>query len=59
MNATLIQDVVSEVMRRMGNARPVQSTRRAGGSFGVFNTIDDAVAAAEEAQKKLSETLAR
>ncbi len=53
MNATLIQDVVSEVMRRMGDARPVQPTRRAGGSFGVFNTVDDAVAAAEEAQKKL------
>jgi acyl-CoA reductase-like NAD-dependent aldehyde dehydrogenase len=56
MNATLIQDVVSEVMRRMGDARPVQSapvSRRSGGSFGVFNTVDDAVAAAEEAQKKL------
>ena len=53
MNATLIQDVVSEVMRRMGDARPVQPTRRTGGSFGVFNTVDDAVAAAEEAQKKL------
>jgi aldehyde dehydrogenase len=53
MNATLIQDVVSEVMRRMGDARPVPSTRRPGGSFGVFNTVDDAVAAAEEAQKKL------
>jgi aldehyde dehydrogenase len=56
MNATLIQDVVSEVMRRMGDARPIQSapvSRRSGGSFGVFNTVDDAVAAAEEAQKKL------
>jgi aldehyde dehydrogenase len=54
MNATLIQDVVSEVMRRMGDARPTApAARRAGGSFGVFDTVDDAVAAADDAQKKL------
>jgi len=57
MNATLIQDVVSEVMRRMGDthsqAAPHFAHGGGGGALGVFGTIDDCVAAADEAQKKL------
>jgi aldehyde dehydrogenase len=58
MNATLIQDVVTEVMRRMGDSRPTPAVPavvkpRSAGSFGVFSMVDDAVAAADEAQKKL------
>jgi aldehyde dehydrogenase len=41
----------------MADSRPAAAapavTRRAGGSFGVFGTVDDAVASAEESQKKL------
>jgi len=54
MNATLVQDVVSEVMRRMGGSRPIPAVRKTGGSPGVFSTVDDAVAAADESQKKLA-----
>jgi aldehyde dehydrogenase len=60
MNSALIQDVVTEVMRRLDGrqsssaprqqARAVQSNA---GSHGVFNGVDDAVSAATEAQKKL------
>jgi aldehyde dehydrogenase len=53
MNAALIQDVVSEVMRRLGDARPIHSTPSATAKHGVFSKIDDAVIAADEAQKKL------
>src|SRR5450432_1160393 len=61
MNSALIQDVVSEVMRRLGDGRsqsaaPQTHTRPASsgtGSHGVFSKVDDAVAAAAESQKKL------
>src|SRR5215212_2457228 len=87
MNQALVQDVVSEVMRRLGNRAPGgngTSTRphgrsgvRAGedapanepqrratyahphsadvptGQHGIFSRVDDAVAAATDAQKKL------
>jgi aldehyde dehydrogenase len=62
MNATLIQDVVSEVMRRLGETRSTTVTSAAAAaarssgatdSGGVFATVDDAVVAATEAQKKL------
>jgi aldehyde dehydrogenase len=79
MNQALVQDVVSEVMRRLGSRVDGRSTRpRAGedepandpkfregeahphrisdpvGQYGIFPTINDAVAAATEAQKKLA-----
>jgi aldehyde dehydrogenase len=58
MNATLIQDVVSEVMRRLGDNRAGESHRapassNSAGAHGVYAKIDDCVTAAEEAQKKL------
>jgi aldehyde dehydrogenase len=57
MNATLIQDVVSEVMRRLGDSRTsttvVSRTLVPSAGHGVFPKIDDAVVAADEAQKKL------
>jgi len=81
MNQALVQDVVSEVMKRLGDRRPGSSHRptgvRAGedapanepqrratyahphraevpiGQHGIFASVDDAVAAATEAQKKL------
>ncbi len=64
INETLIRDVVNEVLGRMqtgqqlptGAASPISSgpngTGR-GGKDGVFQKVDDAVAAAKEAQKKL------
>jgi aldehyde dehydrogenase len=81
MNQALVQDVVSEVMKRLGDRKPGSSHRptgvRAGedapanepqrratyahphsssapvGQHGIFSSVDDAVAAATEAQKKL------
>src|ERR1700689_3715277 len=55
MNATLIQDVVSEVMRRLGDARPAPASASPAppAAHGVFAKIDDAVTAADQAQKKL------
>src|SRR5688500_9499829 len=89
MNQALVQDVVSEVMRRLGNRAPGgngsgapshshgRTGARAGadapanepqpratdahphgtdvptGQHGIFSRVDDAVAAATEAQKKL------
>lgn len=61
MNQALVQDVVSEVMRRLGKptggAREVGSRPRIAsastGRHGVFESVDDAVAAATEAQEKL------
>src|ERR1700722_2123962 len=56
MNSALIQDVVTEVMRRLGDGRPPSAaprSRTSTGSHGVFNTVDDAVASATEAQRKL------
>lgn len=81
MNQALVQDVVSEVMKRLGDRRPSSSYRSTGvragedapanepqrratyahphsssapvGQHGVFSNVDDAVAAATEAQKKL------
>jgi aldehyde dehydrogenase len=60
MNSVLIQDVVTEVMRRLDGRSPssaprpqTRSAQANTGSHGVFSTVDDAVAAATEAQKKL------
>lgn len=59
MNSALIQDVVGEVMRRLGETRSAPAAPRAqigatsAGSYGVFSKVDDAVAVAAEAQKKL------
>jgi aldehyde dehydrogenase len=56
MNQALIQDVVSEVMRQLGNRPAVAAKVQSGGGdgrFGVFSTVDDCVNAATEAQKKL------
>src|ERR1700744_5153763 len=87
MNQALVQDVVSEVMRRLGNRAPggnghgashhPRPSIRAGedapanepqrkatyahphgtdvpvGQYGIFATVDEAVAAATESQKKL------
>jgi aldehyde dehydrogenase len=61
MNQALVEDVVSEVMRRLGGrATPMrtEAPRRefaseAAGQHGIFSKVDDAVAAATEAQKKL------
>src|SRR5204862_6701661 len=80
MNQALVQDVVAEVMRRLGD-RPGMSSSRGGvragedapanegkrreagrqphridipiNQHGMFEKVDDAVAAATEAQKKL------
>src|SRR5215213_9398135 len=71
MNQTLVQDVVAEVMRRLGT-RADRGGVRAGedapandgireahrvsvpiGQYGVFADVDQAVAAATDAQKKL------
>src|SRR3954467_2159672 len=84
MNQALVQDVVAEVMKRLGdrggNGGGYQTSYRAGrggvragedapanegkarerhdvgvpvGEFGIFSDVDQAVAAATEAQKKL------
>lgn len=69
MNQTLIQDVVSEVMRRLGatpggNGRvaadvashsraPAGRASDADGRYGLFATVDAAVTAATDAQQKL------
>lgn len=72
MNQTLIQDVVVEVMRRLGQTsspagngaaassapagtrpEPHAPAIRPDGRYGLFATIDECVAAATEAQKKL------
>jgi len=55
MDVTLIQDVVSEVMRRMSNHVSPQSTSAdvGTGRYGVFSDVDQAVQAATEAQKQL------
>src|SRR4051794_39277563 len=76
MNQALVQDVVAEVMRRLGNRNGGGSSSRGGvragedepandgireqhrvnvpfGQYGVFSSVDEAVAAATEAQKKL------
>jgi aldehyde dehydrogenase len=76
MNQALVQDVVAEVMRRLGNRGGDGSSSRGGvragedapandgireqhrptvpvGQYGVFSNVDEAVAAATEAQKKL------
>jgi aldehyde dehydrogenase len=76
MNATLVQDVVAEVMKRLGERNgngiragedaPANEGKRVeaesrgttpppgDGRFGLFASVDDAVAAATESQKKLA-----
>ncbi len=60
--ASLIQTVVEEVIRRLdGSAAPQSATQRAHsggtgeGAFGVFNRVDDAVDAAARAQSQLAD----
>src|SRR3954468_8381872 len=60
MNQALIQDVVSEVMKRLGErgtgsatSAKAQATSSADGRYGMFSNVDEAVAAATDAQKKL------
>jgi aldehyde dehydrogenase len=62
MNQALIQDVVTEVMRRLGERNGGMSTvpprvdtapRGADRRYGIFPTVDDAVSAATDSQKKL------
>jgi aldehyde dehydrogenase len=62
MNQAIVQDVVSEVMRRLESRRggePSARTTSAGrvsgatGEYGIFSNVDQAVAAASESQKKL------
>jgi len=60
VSETLIRDVVSEVLSRLqGNGRAVAPIAApAGGRDGVFQTVDEAVAAAKTAQNRLvAETL--
>ena len=47
----LIRSVVQQVLSQMGTSTPANGkpAPRAGGTLGVFSTVDDAVAAAEEA----------
>lgn len=63
IDAALIDDVVSEVLRRLGVTAPAggngaaapSSPISAGGSEGVFRDVDAAVAAAGQAQRKLNQ----
>lgn len=60
VSETLIRDVVSEVLSRLqGNGRAVAPIAApAGGKDGIFQTVDEAVAAAKTAQNRLvAETL--
>lgn len=53
---TLVSDVVSEVLRRL-DKRPrtaPSSAAASTGKYGVFSTVDDAVAGAAESQRKLA-----
>ena len=53
--ATLIQNVVQEVMRQIGSGNGASSPLPpAGGSFGVFTDVDAAVVAAADSQRKLA-----
>lgn len=52
---TLIRNVVQEVLARMGTAPPTPQRRGHEGRHGIFNCVDEAVAAATEAFHKLSE----
>ncbi len=54
MNATLVQDVVSEVMRRMNSSAPsAPRPSSAPAGLGIYSVVDPAVAAANESQQKL------
>jgi aldehyde dehydrogenase len=58
MNQALIADVVAEVLRRLETREPAHSyaapaPRSSAPAYGVFSSVDDAVAAATESQKKL------
>jgi len=58
MQATeqMIRDVVSQVLSRMGTATsPTRNGRGYAGRYGIFNDVDEAVAAATEAFEQLSE----
>lgn len=51
----IVERIVSEVMRRMGPAcaAPAQATAGGQGDYGIFDTLDAAVAAAKEAYPKI------
>src|SRR5688572_19698279 len=55
MDATLVQDVISEVRRRLATqsraSAPPRSARA--GALGIFASVDDAVSAATDAQQQL------
>src|SRR6185295_14241213 len=60
MDQTLVSDVMAEVMKRLSGKITLQSSQSSQSSQspgysgqGVFNSVDAAVAAATEAQKKL------
>jgi aldehyde dehydrogenase len=56
MNQTLVQDVVSQVVQRLGASAwptPPRATASVKDCFGVFGSVDDAVNAARESQTKL------
>lgn len=52
---TLIRNVVQEVLARMGTAPPTPQRRGHEGRHGIFTCVDEAVAAATDAFRKLSE----
>jgi aldehyde dehydrogenase len=59
MNAMLVQDVVSEVMRRLQSTspatRPIDPMKSATpGGLGIYTNVDDAVRAANAAQEQLA-----
>ncbi len=55
IDSQLVENVVSEVLRRLGEAPPVASTLApALGRDGLFSSVNDAVTAAAEAQKKFA-----
>src|SRR5688572_19233944 len=55
MNTALMQDVISEVRRRMTTRATLPRPARApsGGALGIYSSVDDAVAAATDAQRQL------
>ncbi|MFV1967134.1 MAG: aldehyde dehydrogenase family protein [Pirellulaceae bacterium] len=54
INESLIRDVVAQVLREVGQV-PAAGHRSYAGRFGIFDCVDEAVAAAREAFEQLSE----
>jgi aldehyde dehydrogenase len=53
MTPELTQQVVAEVLRRLSQKQPTANTSSADGRFGIFSNVDQAIAAAVEAQQRL------